>query len=220
MANYRARKTFTGDYKVEQEQPFWVRATNIIMLIIGVIVGLGVYGISDSLVAGIILWLVVWLGGSFLVGYKVGQHRNNKVEKAATEAAASVMEDIRANEDKMLQAYTDAGYKEDEYKFESISFTSSSGGTVSRTVGPVAVKEGVSKVTTILLDQYDMNNDDTSINLLINGQPVTRNSGLEESLRLKAFDVKPGDLVSMTIVLPAVNGAYFKGSPSICFLSK
>ena len=115
MANYRARKTFTGDYKVEQEQPFWVRATNIIMLIIGVIVGLGVYGISDSLVAGIILWLVVWLGGSFLVGYKVGQHRNNKVEKAATEAAASVMEDIRATEDKMLQAYTDSGYKEDEY---------------------------------------------------------------------------------------------------------
>ena len=87
-------------------------------------------------------------------------------------------------------------------------------------MGPVIVPEGVTKITSLMPNSYDMNHDSMTITTLINGLPAGNYSGIEESLRAKTYDVKPGDMVSIRVVLPAAADARFVGKPAFYFLKK
>lgn len=219
MPKFVARKTMSGDYKIEKDSPFWLKAVSVILYIIGLGVFASNYD-SIGIIPALILGAVIAFGGSFLVGLMVGKAKAAKADSIATEAAKKVIDDITASRESLLNALIDAGYELVSHEFEEVNLRSSKGGEVSKTVGPVIVPEGVTKITSLMPNSYDMNHDSMTITTLINGLPAGNYSGIEESLRAKTYDVKPGDMVSIRVVLPAAADARFVGKPAFYFLKK
>lgn len=216
MAKLRVRKTLTGDYVAEQDSPLWSKIVGVLFFIIGAGVGLDIGGVF-----GFVVFLIITFGGVFCTGLLIGKMKMSRQNAKAEKEAGVMYNELKKANANMLDAYEKAGYVIGILELGDINISSVGTGQISAVAGPIPIPEGIEKITSIGLNEYNMNCDEMDAVTLINGRASEGPSGnVLETFRLKAYDVKPGDMISVKVTLPAGKGYIFSGKVAVYSLSK